>query len=159
MTLLMAAWPALAEVPEPGTLAYFGVHFIDTSTEGDMNGIRADETARTEMVTSYVANDMRERGYTLVPTDPVAERLAKVSNPARCNGCDVTMARDLGAEYALAGEVQKVSNLILNVNLVLRDARSGKIVRSGSVDIRGNNDESWRRGFSYLLRNIIFRDQ
>ena len=158
-SLLIAAAPALAEVPEPGTLAFFGVHFIDTSTEGAMNGIRADETARVEMAADLVASDMQDRGYVLVPLTPVAEKLATVTNPARCNGCDVAMARDLGAEFALSGEVQKVSNLILNVNLVLRDAQTGKTLRAGSVDIRGNTDESWQRGVRYLLRNIIFRDR
>ena len=88
---------------------------------------------------------------------PVAARLNTVKNPAHCNGCEVAIAHDLGARYALTGEVQKVSNLILNLNLVLRDAQSGTILRAGVVDIRGNTDESWRRGFSYLLRNIMFR--
>jgi hypothetical protein len=27
-----------------------------------------------------------------------------------------------------------------------------------SVDIRGNTDESWRRGLDYLLRNYLFRE-
>lgn len=159
--LVLAAWPGLAsaEVPKPGRLAFFGVHFIDTSTEGAINGVRADETARVLMAATLVADDMTVRGYVLVPTDAVADKLARVSNPARCNGCDVAMAKELGADYALAVEVQKVSNLILNLNLVLRDAHTGKMVRAGSVDIRGNTDESWQRGFRYLLKNIIFRDR
>lgn len=162
--LALAAWPglallAVAEVPAPGRVAFFGLYFIDTSTEGAINGVRADETARTMMATALVADDMAGRGFVLLPTDPVADKLAKVTNPARCNGCDVTMAGELGADYALAGEVQKVSNLILNLNLVLRDVQTGNVVRAGSVDIRGNTDESWQRGFRYLLKNIIFRDQ
>jgi Protein of unknown function (DUF2380) len=162
--LALAVWSGLAalasaEVPDPGRVAFFGLTFIDTSTEGAMNGIRADETARTEMATALVAEDMAGRGFVLVPTDPVAGTLAKVTNPARCNGCDVAMAKELGADYALAGEVQKVSNLILNLNLVLRDASTGEVVRAGSVDIRGNTDESWQRGLRYLMKNIIFRDQ
>lgn len=158
---VLAAWPGLAsaETPAPGRVAFFGLHFVDTSTEGAMNGVRADETARTAMAAALVADDMASRGFVLVSIDPVAGKLATVSNPARCNGCDVAMAVELGADYALSGEVQKVSNLILNLNLVLRDAQTGKAVRGGSVDIRGNTDESWQRGTRYLLKNIIFRDQ
>lgn len=159
MALSLAAFPAFAEVQEAGTLAYFGVHFIDTSTEGAYNGIRPDETARVAMAAALVADEMRDRGFELMSNAPVADRLAGVTNPTRCNGCDVAMARDLGAEYVMAGEVQKVSNLILNVNLVLRNVETGQVLRSGSVDIRGNTDESWQRGFRYLLRNVIFRDQ
>lgn len=159
--LLLAFWPgiAIAEVPTTGSVAFFGLHFIDTSTEGALNGIRDDETDRTLMAADLVADDMTLRGFVLVPIDPVADKLASVGNPARCNGCDVALARDLGAQYALAGEVQKVSNLILNLNLVMRDAQTGKTVRAGSVDIRGNTDESWQRGTRYLLKNVFFRNE
>jgi hypothetical protein len=108
---------ALAEVPAAGSVAFFGLHFSDTSVEGSINGVRSDETARTAMAADLVAEDLTARGFTLVPTDPVAADLAKVSNPAHCNGCDLAMAKTLGADYALTGEVQKVSNLILNINL------------------------------------------
>jgi Protein of unknown function (DUF2380) len=159
--LALAAWPgaASAEVPAPGRTAFFGLNFVDTSTEGAINGVRADETARIAMAASLVADDLAARGFELVPIEPVAEKLARISNTAHCNGCDVAMAAELGADYALTGEVQKVSNLILNINLYLRDARSGEMVRGGSVDIRGNTDESWQRGVRYLLKNLIFRDK
>lgn len=161
IALVVAAWPGLAhaEVPSPGSVAFFGLYFNDMSTEGAINGIRPDETARTAMAAGVVADDIAARGFTLVPTDPVADQLSKITNPAHCNGCDIAMAGKLGADYALTGEVQKVSNLILNFNLFLRDARTGELIRGGSVDIRGNTDESWQRGFRYLLKNIIFRDQ
>jgi TolB-like protein len=92
-----------------------------------------------------------------VPIDPVVDRLQTISNPAHCNGCDTAMAAKLGADYALTGEVRKISNLILSLELNLRDADTGTTLRAGTVDIRGNTDESWQRGFSYLLRNLIFR--
>ena len=50
--------------------------------------------------------------------------------------------------------VQKVSNLILNINLELRDAATGQTLDVGSVDIRGNTDESWRRGARRLAENL-----
>jgi len=51
--------------------------------------------------------------------------------------------------------VQKVSNLILNVNLYMEDAASGKMEFVKSVDIRGNTDESWRHGLDYMLRHYL----
>ncbi|MGL4310701.1 MAG: DUF3280 domain-containing protein [Paracoccaceae bacterium] len=151
--------PAHAEVPAAGDTAFFGLHFIDLSTEGAMNGIRADETARVEMTEGVIADDLTARGFTLLPLDPVAAELAKVANPAACNGCDVKLAHELGADYALTGEVRKISNLILSFSLHLRDAKTGAVLRTGAVDIRGNTDESWQRGMRYLLKNIIFRDR
>lgn len=159
LALLLGTVPALAQdLPQPGRVAFFGVEFVDMSTEGAINGIRADETTRTEMAGTYVAEDIAGRGFTLVPLDPVAERLKTIANTSDCNGCDTAMARELGADYALTGEVRKISNLIISLELNLRDAETGKTLRAGTVDIRGNTDESWRRGFSYLLRNLIFRE-
>jgi Protein of unknown function (DUF2380) len=51
---------------------------------------------------------------------------------------------------------QKVSNLILNINVYMEDARAGKLQFVKSVDIRGNSDETWRRGLDYLLRHYLF---
>ena len=51
--------------------------------------------------------------------------------------------------------MQKVSNLILNLNLQVRDVAGGAIVAAGTVDIRGNTDKSWRRGVLYLLEHRI----
>ena len=54
--------------------------------------------------------------------------------------------------------MQKVSNLILNVNLVIEDAATGRVLHAESVDIRGNTDESWSRGLRYLLNERMFRE-
>jgi hypothetical protein len=51
--------------------------------------------------------------------------------------------------------VQKVSDLILNINLVIEDAKTGKQVAGGSVDIRGNTDESWSRGLRFLFEEHV----
>jgi hypothetical protein len=71
-----------------------------------------------------------------------------------CNGCDVDIGRALGADRTLTAWVQKVSNLILNINIQIRDVKSGRIVLTRSVDIRGNTDVSWLRGVRYMTRSI-----
>ena len=53
--------------------------------------------------------------------------------------------------------MQKTSELILAMNLFLRDVEAKTNLRHGAVDIRGNTDESWSRGYRYLLNNTIFR--
>jgi hypothetical protein len=68
------------------------------------------------------------------------------------------MARRLGARYSVVAEVQKVSNLILSMNLYIRDAETGARLRGLAVEIRGNTDESWMRGIRYILRNAVFRE-
>lgn len=139
-----------------GTVAFFGITFIDTSAEGAYDGERADQTARVALLDEEVRARFAAEGFVLVPAGPVADRLGAVANPADCNGCEVRLASELGADYALVGEVQKVSNLILAMNLVMRDVGDGTMVRGLSVDIRSNTDQSWLRGLRYILRNHFF---
>ncbi|WP_118133514.1 DUF3280 domain-containing protein [Oceanicella sp. SM1341] len=138
-------------------VAFFGVHFIDTSHEGAVNGPRPDEAKRVADGAAQIEAALHEHGLETLALDPVRAQLDRVVNPADCNGCELRMARELGADYAMVAEVQKVSNLILSMNIVVREPQSGAKVRGISVDIRGNTDESWHRGFSYILRNNIFR--
>jgi predicted methyltransferase len=51
--------------------------------------------------------------------------------------------------------VQKVSNLILNMNLYVADPQTDKFTFIKSVDIRDNTDESWSRSLNYLLKNYF----
>jgi hypothetical protein len=51
--------------------------------------------------------------------------------------------------------VQKVSNLIINLNIYLRDVKTGNMIMAASADMRGNTDESWSRAMSYLVRNRL----
>lgn len=71
-----------------------------------------------------------------------------------CNGCELDIARALHADRVLVGWVQKVSNLILNINIRIEDAASGQVLIVRSVDLRGNTDETWRRGMTYLVRRL-----
>ena len=144
---------------EPGAkVAFLGMHFIDTSTEGAMNGVRDDETARLALLEAAVRERFEAEGFDLLDLAPVTEELDRTLNPANCNDCEVRMAEQLGADYSLVGEVQKVSNLILSMNLALRDTESGEFVRMLAVDIRGNTDDAWLRGGRYILNNHFFAE-
>ena len=158
--LLLLATPAAALEPlkQGAEVAFFGIHFIDTSTEGAYFGAREDEAARIDMLQEVVADRFEAEGFDFVDLAPVAEELDRTTNPADCNGCDLRMAEELGADYALVGEVQKVSNLILSMNLVMRDVERQGAIRALAVDIRSNTDNSWQRGMRYILNRHFFEE-
>jgi len=54
--------------------------------------------------------------------------------------------------------VQKVCNLILNLNIEVRDSATDQALYTRSVDIRGNTDESWLRGVRRLVDNVEARN-
>ena len=70
LALALLTAPAWAEPPPPGSATWFGIHYIDTSTEGQINGVRADETARIEMIRDYVAEALAARGFALREPEP-----------------------------------------------------------------------------------------
>lgn len=148
---------AQAALDRSASVAFLGVTYLDTSLQGELDGSTPEELARIDLLERTVRDRLRAEGFTLLDLAPVADDLAQTVNPADCAGCELRMGETLGAKYVLVGEVQKVSNLILSMNLVLRDVASGSMVRGQSVDIRSNTDESWLRGIRYILNNSIFK--
>lgn len=143
-----------ASASEP-KIAIFGFEMVDTSLEGASNGPRADEAARLARLSAELRQRLAQSGrFEVIDIAPVAAQ-ARASNLQACGGCDATFAHALGAKYSVTGWIQKVSNLILNLNVVMRDAESGKVIWAKSVDMRGNTDKSWSRALDYLVRNYL----
>jgi hypothetical protein len=140
---------------EPLKTAVFDFELLDTSLQGEMEGPRGDEQQRLIRTSEQIRNGLAGSGkFAVLDIAPVRDA-AHAANLQACGGCDVDLARKIGADLAITGVVQKVSNLILSLNLYLRDTKSGRLVTSMSADFRGNTDESWQRTASYLLRNRL----
>ena len=137
------------------SVAVFDFELIDTSLEGATRGARPDEQQRLARLSDQLRQLLRDSGrFSLVDITPIA-REAQASNLQACGGCDIQLARRIGAELAITGTVQKVSNLILNMNIYVRDASSGATIAAMSADMRGNTDETWSRTLNWLVRNRL----
>ena len=110
------------------------------------------------MISNLLRDLLADSGYyRVVDLTPLAAAIADAGHLHGCNGCDAAIAQRAEAELALTGVVQKVSNLILNINLYLRDATTGELLYVTGADIRGNTDKSWSRGVSWLVRNRLLK--
>jgi Protein of unknown function (DUF2380) len=140
---------------EPPKLAVFDFEMIDTSLPGQFYGPQADEHDRLLRVGDLVRKELGESSkFQIVDIAPV-NAAAHQSNLQACGGCDVKLAQQLNADLDITGVVQKVSNLILNINIYLRDVHTGRLVTAVSADMRGNTDESWSRATRYLIRERL----
>jgi Protein of unknown function (DUF2380) len=148
-----AATCANAESPAP--TATFAFVLDDTSLQGQTSGPRADEQHRLATLDTELRDLLVASSCCSIVDLAGVTKQAEGMDMRTCNGCDVELARQEGARISVTGWVQKVSNLILNINVVARDVHTGRVIEAGSVDIRGNTDESWSRGLSYLLRNRL----
>ena len=131
LALLVAAWACLAAAESaPKTLALADFELIDEMGEFTGEAQRLDDERRIVLASAELRKEFERRGLYRVQRQG-----ARV---ARC-------------------WVQKVSNLILNLNIEVRDAATDRAVYTTSVDIRGNTDESWLRGVRRLVDNIEAR--
>lgn len=155
----VAAEPALGPEPGPesgsqsgpGPVAVFDFQLIDTSIEGELNGPRGDEARRLDALGERLrAAYAAAQGHEVVALGPVGDRAA--ARDLWSCGCATALAREAGATIAVTGAVQKVSNLILTINLRV-DGPDGH--RAMSADIRSNTDESWARGLDWLIRHRL----
>src|SRR5947208_2719308 len=118
------------------TVAVFDFELIDTSLQGEISGTRADEQARLTRLGDQLRQRLRESGrFSVIDITPIASE-ARASNLQACGGCDTRLAKRIGAKLAVIGTVQKVSNLILNMNIYIRDTSSGGTVAAMSADAR-----------------------
>jgi uncharacterized protein DUF2380 len=130
LALLGAACLAGAAAP-PKALVLADFELIDEMNEFTSEAARRDDERRIVLASAELRKELDRRGLYRV-TSPTKSETARV---ARC-------------------WVQKVSNLILNLNIEVRDAATDQPLYATSVDIRGNTDESWLRGVRRLVDNI-----
>jgi hypothetical protein len=97
-------------------VAVFDFEFVDTSIEGATNGPRGDEGARLARLDREMRQRLAQSGRAdVVDVARVVDR-TRARDLRTCGGCDAKFASELGAKYSVTGWVQKVSNLILNMN-------------------------------------------
>jgi hypothetical protein len=149
----VSAGIAGAEANDVPRIVFFGFDLINTSLEPP-NPL---EDKRLRMLDDLFRQKLDASGRFKIVAIPPEMQKQIADGPAirNCNGCQRDFAKKIGADRAAWGTVQKVSNLILNINVYMEDAQTGTLNFSKSVDIRGNTDESWRRGLEYMLRHYV----
>jgi hypothetical protein len=156
--LPIAVFGASAQAGEP-KVAIFDFALVDTSLEGATYGPRADQQHRLARAGDQLRDRLAKSGRVEIVDIAAVAAQAAAADFRTCDGCDAKLARELGADYSIVGWVQKVSNLILNMNVTVRDAKSGRIVAAKSVDMRGNTDETWSRALDWLVRYDLLAPQ
>jgi hypothetical protein len=152
----LSAGAATAATNDAVRVAFFGFALINTSLEPT----KPAEETRLRMLDDLFREKLAAPGrFTFVTIPPDVEKdIVAGAEIRNCNGCERDYAIRAGAQWAAWGTVQKVSNLILNINVYMEDASSGKLEFVKSVDIRGNTDESWRHGLDYMVRHYLLNE-
>ena len=152
--LLSSLLPATAFAREQSA-AIFDFELTDTSRDNQLAPTDAEHVARLALVTNRLRSRLAESGrFAVVDIAPVAKE-AQESNLQACGGCDTKFAGEVGADLAVTGMVFKISNLILNMTIFVRDTKTGQNLAVAQADLRGDTDESWTRTLDWLVRNRL----
>lgn len=147
--------PALAA---PGKAAIFGIELNDPGVVGGRKA-RPEEARRLALVTEELRKALAAGGA-VEPVDvaPQAAEIARQAPLYKCDGCAASIARTLGADLAVIGYVEKGSNQIFNLNVLIADAATGKLVRVGQAVIRADTDDTWAHAMRWVVKNRLLAE-
>ncbi len=134
------------------SVAFFGFRLINTT----LTPSTEDELQRLKLLDKIIDEKLVASGrYTTIPIpEDMRSEIAKGPDFGSCS-CEADYAKRLDADLVGWGTVQKVSNLILNINVYIADVKSNNYVFVKSVDIRSNDDTSWTKGLRWMLRYYL----
>jgi hypothetical protein len=147
--------PARAGEASPATLAVLPFEIEDTSGEVGPADRHDGMLSRT---TSLLRDEIAAAGlYRVVPgaiTDAAVAAANSGTYLRRCNGCEIDIAKRLGARYVLIGWIYKVSTLILTLHIDIKDVTTGKPVYARVFDFRGDNERAYAHAAKTLVRSL-----
>ncbi len=140
---------------DPQRIALLGV-FLQNDNEGYEPTTDAERN-RMKAIAQAFKKMLTESGkYTFVPVPGLERQKIDAGQlVGTCGGCEYDYGRELDVEHVAWIRVQKISNLILNINVYMADVSKEKVTFIHSVDLRNNTDESWMRGINYLVQNYL----
>lgn len=155
--------PAKAETEPMKLAAVMDFELIDDMRAYETPEVLAAQDRRILLISDALRKDLERRGmYRIADNSTVSTMITdlKLRQTLRnCNGCEIDIGRALASDVVVIGWVQKVSNLILNINIEVRDVGSGEMLYVKSVDLRSNTDRSWLRGIRFMVDSIAAKNQ
>jgi hypothetical protein len=145
------AWPAMAATKA----AVFPFDFHDAQQDGEVvPQYNQEDLRRLKLVADELKTLMQNDGrYSVVDLSSKQKEIETASPFNQCNGCEVAIAKEAGADIAVTGYVDKVSDALLNLAIVARDTKTGALTKTMSASINGNSDDLWLHGVRYLWKN------
>lgn len=134
---------------------------LDVELTGDLGGpeLAAQHQARLKLASTRLRESLSRTGlYRIVDSGPAQETVDELKSRYLylhdCNGCDLDLGRQLGADQVLVAWVDRVSGLILSLTYEIHDVATGQIVARKSFSFRGDNDTSWTHAIDYMVRDL-----
>jgi hypothetical protein len=158
LLLSFAFLPALAKDPAKSTpvkIAVFAFELEDVSPAASLLGETTSSAASMEKVSSEARRVLAESGrYSLIDVSKVDAKPVTEKSLRHCDGCEAGIALQLGAKQSLIGIVTRVTQTDYYVLILIRDARTGKILDQQEANFAGG-DDGWASGVRMLIKHQV----
>jgi hypothetical protein len=134
---------------------------LDVELSGDLGGpeLAREHQARLNLASARLRENLSRTGlYQMVDSAPAQKAIDELQSRYLylhdCNGCDLDLGRQLGADQVFVAWVDRVSGLILSLTYEVHDVATGQITARKSFGFRGDNDTGWTRAIDYMVRDL-----
>jgi Protein of unknown function (DUF2380) len=151
-----------SEAAEPGLIkiAVFDFELDDRSAGRGIIDQDAVDTENLELSTEEARRMLSTSGrYSIVDASSAAAEVIAAGGIQHCNGCDVPLAKELGADQSMVGVFTRVTRVEYTLQILVRDTQAGAVVSNASTGLRMGANYSWPRGVKWLMNNRILSAQ
>jgi curli biogenesis system outer membrane secretion channel CsgG len=147
------ATPDSSAAPVP--IAVFNFE-LDDMTPAAVYLHQATSTAQQmDKVSSAARSELGQSGrYRIVDVSQADAKPVKDQTLRNCDGCEAGIALALGAQQSLLGIVRRATQTDYYVAIVIRDARTGKVLDEQSANFAGD-ESGWASGVRMLIKHQI----
>jgi hypothetical protein len=149
-----------AEAAAPIKIAVFNFELKDFSGGAGIIPESDQDREQLRLATETVRRLLTESGrYSLIDVSHADTPDVTAGSLHECDGCDVPIARKLGADQSLVGVVTRITRTDYAVTFKLRDAKTGAPIAVEQTDLRIGANYSWNRGAAWLIKSQLLEKQ
>ncbi len=136
-------------------IAVFDFELDDVTPAAALLNKSTSDAAALDKVSAEARRQLSQSGrYSIVDVSKVDAQPVKDKDLRNCDGCDAGIAAQLGAEQSLVGIVRRATQTDYYVLILIRDARSGKLIDQQGANFAGG-EEGWASGVRMLIKHQV----
>jgi hypothetical protein len=158
--MALALAPAFgADAPAPVRIAVFKFEFEDLTPAAVLLQQAVDTATTMEKVSSAAREELAHTGrYSPIDVSKVDATAVAGKALSDCDGCEASLAAQLGAQQSMIGQVRKVTETDYYVVIRIRDAATGKVLDQEEALLAGDQS-GWATGVRMVIRHQVLPNQ
>ena len=136
-------------------LAVFNFELDDSTPAAALLGQTTSTEATMEKVSTDARRVLAESGrYILIDVTKADAEPVRAKSLRDCDGCEVSIALQAGADQALIGVVKRITQTDYYVVIQIADAQTGKVLDQQAANFAGGPD-GWSSGVRMLIKHQV----